>query len=141
VILACAGLNRLGLQERIRLALGVQTMVPASGQGALAVATRHADHRFYELLAPLHHRPTALAVAAERAFLGRVGGGCNSPVAVHAALERGLLHITGLVATPDGATVIRESVAQAPHAADQAAVALADRILVRGGRAILRALR
>ena len=141
VVLACAGLERLGLQDRITLRLPLEEMVPAPGQGALAIATRRGDTPINRLVAPLHHRPSALAVGAERAFLMRVGGGCNSPVAVHAALDRGVVRIEGLVAAPDGSTVIREAVAQAPHAAEEAATSLADRILARGGRAILQALR
>jgi len=141
IILACAGLARLGLQDRISSPLGLDEMVPAPGQGALAVATRRADTASAKLIAPLHHRPTALAVAAERAFLARVGGGCNSPIGVHAALDRGVLRIEGLVASPDGTSVIREATAHGPHAAEEAAEALADRILQRGGRAILQSLR
>ncbi len=141
VILACAGLNRLGLQARITSPLEFGQMLPAPGQGALALQSRKGDHDVSSLVAPLHHEPTAAAVLAERAFLRQIGGGCNSPVAVHAAADGDYLRIDGLVAAPDGSLVIRDSISHLPGYAEDAAGVLAERLLERGGRAILESVR
>ncbi len=141
VILACAGLNRLGLQEKITARLAYQEMLPAPGQGALALEMRKNDLQVSSMAAALHHKPTAIAVGAERAFLRRMGGGCNSPVAVYACLERDIIRIEGVVASPDGSNLIRDSIVHAPNQADEAAIALAEKLLSMGGREILRSLR
>jgi hydroxymethylbilane synthase len=138
IVLACAGLNRLGMQDRISARLELSEMLPAPGQGALGLETRKNDLRVYEIIAVLNHRPTATAVLAERAFLRRLRGGCNSPIAVHASLEGDSLKIDGFVSTPDGSKFVRASSTQPPHLAEQAAVSLADRILADGGEEILR---
>jgi hydroxymethylbilane synthase len=141
VILACAGLNRLGLQATISSRLGLDEMLPAPGQGALAIQSRRGDRDVSSLVATLHHGPTAAAVLAERAFLKQIGGGCNSPVAVHAAADGDYIKIDGLVAAPDGSLVIRDSISRLPEHAEDAAGLLADRLLARGGRAILEKVR
>jgi hydroxymethylbilane synthase len=141
LILACAGLNRLGLQARISASLDFREMLPAPGQGALALEIRKGDRSAASMVAALHHAPSAAAVGAERAFLRRVGGGCNSPVAAYASLDRGRIKIEALVASPDGANVIRDSVLGAPEQAEDAAIALAEKILSLGGREIIRSLR
>jgi hydroxymethylbilane synthase len=138
IILACAGLNRLGLQNRISAPLDFGQMLPAPGQGAIAIETRAGDCRIPPIAAVLNHLPTAIAVSAERSFLQRMGGGCNVPVAVHALLKEDSIEIEGLVASPDGKSIIRESTRQKVEIADEAAIALADRILSQGGRAILK---
>jgi hydroxymethylbilane synthase len=138
VILACAGLRRLGLQDRISSALDFEEMLPAPGQGALAIETRVGDRQTMTITAALNHPPTSLAVLAERRFLQRMGGGCNIPVAVHARLREIVIEIEGLVASPDGREIVRDSVRQDLQTADDAVAALADRILSRGGRAILK---
>jgi hydroxymethylbilane synthase len=141
LILACAGLNRLGLRARISGCLEFDQMLPAPGQGALALQCRKDDREVPSLVAPLHHAPTAAAVLAERAFLREVGGGCNSPVAVHAAADGDYIRIHGLVAAPDGSIVIRDSISHLPEHAEDAAGVLAGRILARGGRVILESVR
>jgi hydroxymethylbilane synthase len=141
VILACAGLNRLGLQATISSLLGLDEMLPAPGQGALAIQSRRGDRDVSSLVATLHHGPTATAVLAERAFLRQIGGGCNSPVAVHAAADGDYIKIDGLVAAPDGSLVIRDSISHLPEHAEDAAGLLADRLLARGGRSILEKVR
>ena len=141
VILACAGLHRLGLKERITRPLEFDEMLPAPGQGALALQSRKGDREVSSLVAPLHDRPTAAAVLAERAFLRQIGGGCNSPVAVHAAADGVYIRIDGLVAAPDGSRVIRDTIFHLPEHADDAALVLADRLLARGGRSILESVR
>jgi hydroxymethylbilane synthase len=137
IILACAGLNRLGIQERISALLSFEEMLPAPGQGALAVETRKEDSRTQPIVSALNDRQTAIAVLAERSFLRRMGGGCNVPVAVYAQIKENRILIEGLAASPDGKKIVRESVQQNTDAADDAANTLADRILSKGGRAIL----
>ena len=137
IILACAGLNRLGLQDRISAVLDWEQVLPAPGQGALAVETRSDDPRVQPIAAALNHRDTAIAVSAERSFLQCMGGGCNVPVAVYARLNENSIEIDGLVASPDGQRVVRESIRQGAETATEAAISLANRILSRGGRAIL----
>ncbi len=141
IILACAGLNRLGLQAKITCPLEFDRMLPAPGQGALALQSRKGDRDVSSFVTPLHHEPTATAVLAERAFLRQIGGGCNSPVAVHAAADGDYIRIEGLVAAPDGSRVIRDSISHLPGYAEDAAGVLADRLLARGGRAILESAR
>ncbi len=141
IILACAGLNRLGMQARITSPLPFDQMLPAPGQGALALQSRKNDRNVAGLVAPLRHEPTAAAVLAERAFLREIGGGCNSPVAVHAAADGDYIRIDGLVAAPDGSSVIRDTISHLPRYAEDAAGVLAERLLARGGRAILENVR
>jgi hydroxymethylbilane synthase len=141
VILACAGLNRLGLSSKITAHLDFREMLPAAGQGALALQIRKGDKNVAPLITPLNHEPTALAVAAERAFMRRVGGGCNSPVAVHATADSGIVKLEGLIAAPDGSNMIRDANVGPCTRAEEVAVALADQLLSLGGRIILRSLR
>ncbi len=140
IVLACAGLNRLGLNGQICSAFEFSEILPAPGQGALAIEVRMDDQHAITLTSILNHIPTATAVSAERLFLQHMGGGCNVPVAAYARFSLGMMQIDGLVASPDGKTVIAESVWQRSEMANDAVRALADRILERGGRAILDAL-
>jgi hydroxymethylbilane synthase len=126
------------MQDRISARLELNEMLPAPGQGALGLETRKNDERVSEMIAFMNHRPTATAVLAERAFLRRLKGGCNSPIAVYARLENEVLEIDGLVSTPDGSKLVRASIAQPPHLAENAALSLADKILADGGEEILR---
>ncbi len=140
IILACAGLNRLGLQDRICATLSLREMLPAPGQGALAVEIRDQDQRLEPIAAALNHSLTSIAVTAERSFLRRIGGGCNVPVAACARLNGNLLEMDALVASPDGSRILRESIRGDASAADDAAKELADKMLAHGGREILNAL-
>jgi hydroxymethylbilane synthase len=138
IILACAGLNRLGFQNRISALLSFEQMLPAPGQGALALESRASDSRLTPIAAALNHAPTAIAVSAERSFLQRMGGGCNVPVAVYAYLDGNQVVIEGLAASADGRRIIRESEKASMASANEAAISLADRILEKGGREILK---
>ncbi len=140
IILACAGLRRLGLEDRISRRFELVEMLPAPGQGALAIEVRKGDHRVAARIAGLNEPETAAAVLAERAFLRRMGGGCNSPIAVHARHNRDTCFIEGLVATPDGTTVVRDALESSLAEAQEAATVLAEKILSMGGAAILRSL-
>lgn len=107
VILASAGLHRMGWEDRISEFFDPETMVPAIGQGALAIETREEDERVRKVVEPLNHLATQISVLAERAFLQRLGGGCQVPVAGYARIESGKLILTGLVAGVDGRKVVR----------------------------------
>jgi hydroxymethylbilane synthase len=137
IILACAGLNRLGLQDRISSPLDFAQMLPAPGQGALAIEVRSDDAQAIKVTSVLNHAPTAAAVSAERHFLHHMGGGCNVPVAVYAQLNRDQMDINALVASADGRTILRDAIQQKAELADDAAVVLAERMLGRGARTIL----
>jgi hydroxymethylbilane synthase len=137
VILACAGLRRLGLQERISSVFDYSQMLPAPGQGALAVEIRAGDAKISAIASALNHADTAIAVTVEREFLRRMGGGCNIPIAIYARIENGIMLIDGLVASTDGKRVIRESMQTLPEKSMEAVAAMSDRVLARGGREIL----
>ena len=130
IVLAAAGLRRLGLAEHIRHVLEPDEMLPAIGQGALAIEARSDDAATRARLARLDHPPTAVCVAAERAFLGRLGGGCRTPLAAHAVLdgttEEGRIVLTGLVGRPDGQEVLQDRIEGAASSAAALGVALAD---------------
>lgn len=126
IVLAGAGLTRLGLDEHISEWLPAEMMLPAPGQGALAVQCREEDGEAIEKLAAIDHPPTRAAVTAERSFLRALGGGCSLPVGAYADYNQGFLHLNGVVASLDGKTVIRvtasgeDAVAVGQSAADQA---------------------
>ena len=138
IVLASAGLRRLGMEPSGMVFLDLQTFVPAIGQGALAIETR-ADETA-ELLAPLDHAPTHVAVTAERAFLARAGGSCRTPLAAHATIDNDRLELHGLVASPDGRQVVRGHRRGPVSTASALGAELADELLGRGGADILRAL-
>jgi hydroxymethylbilane synthase len=107
VVLASAGLRRLGRADRITEYLSEDLMLPAVGQGALAIQIRADDQLLADLVMPLDHRQSRLACSAERAFLRGLGGGCLVPIAALATVEDDTLTLRGLVASPDGSEVIR----------------------------------
>jgi hydroxymethylbilane synthase len=137
LILASAGLRRLGFGGRISAAIEPREMLPAVSQGALGVETRADDAETNALVSRLDDPRTRAAVLAERALLRSLGGGCQVPIAAHATVEGGRLALDGLVATPDGAEVLRDRVEG--DAADAAGLgeALAARLLERGASRLL----
>ena len=137
IILACAGLNRLGFQDQISERLDFSAMLPAPGQGALAIEIRDGDSRIEPIVAALNEQSASTAVSAEREFLRHMGGGCNVPVAAHAYVRQDAIHIEGLLCSPDGRNLLRDSLDQDAAKAGEAGGALADTILAAGGRAIL----
>jgi len=143
VLLAAAGLDRLGLQPPHAQRLDPVEMLPAAGQGVLALEIRQDDARMAELLLPLHHQPTGLTLAAERGFLEALGGGCQVPAAALARpLEDGLL-LEALIADPSGERLLRgrkAAPAAEPEAAANLGRALAAELLARGGTQILQDL-
>lgn len=137
IILACAGLKRLGLGERIRTELAPELLLPAVGQGAICIECRVDDVASERLIAPLHHHPTATRVAAERALNARLEGGCQVPIAAYAELDEDVLHLRALVGEPDGSHVIRGEIEGDAVRAEALGVDLANELLTRGARTIL----
>ncbi len=135
-VLAAAGLKRLGLMPARSHILDEQIFVPAVGQGALGIETR-AEAEIEALLRPLHHVETALAVTAERAFLGRMGGSCRTPLAALASARTEGVTLVALIASPDGQIVLRGHEHGPPEAAEQLGIRLAERLLAQGGNEIL----
>ncbi|MCL2340269.1 MAG: hydroxymethylbilane synthase, partial [Proteobacteria bacterium] len=140
VILAGAGLHRLNLAARITSLLEPAQMLPAIGQGALGIELRRDDAELLVGLRFLHHPATAVAVAAERAFLLRLEGGCQVPIGAHAELDGNTLTLTGLIASVDGRVLIRDQASAPAEQAAELGAALADTLLARGGKAILDAV-
>ncbi len=137
ILLAAAGLRRLGLEARIRASLGAEVCLPAVGQGAIGIECRHDDMRVNELLAPLDHAPTHYRVRAERAFNARLLGGCQVPIAGFAELADDVLTLRGLVGRPDGSVILRGEVRGPRAEAEALGERLADDLLARGAREIL----
>ncbi|MGE3541348.1 MAG: hydroxymethylbilane synthase [Candidatus Tectimicrobiota bacterium] len=124
IVVSAAGMCRLGLQQDITEYLPVEVMLPAVGQGALGIETRVGDW-LEALLQPLHDPATAAAIAAERAFLFHLGGGCTVPIAALAECQGEAIHLRGLVSTPDGTQSLRQdirgAVSQAAHLGERLA--------------------
>lgn len=137
VVLAAAGLHRLGYTNRITQYLAPDFIVPAVGQGALAIETRKNDTAVNEIVLALDHEVTRLACTAERAFLKGLGGGCLVPIAAHAEIEAGLLRLTGLVANPDGSESVRGELSGHLNNAEALGQELADDLLSKGAGRIL----
>lgn len=138
VVLAAAGLIRLGLQDRITERLQPDLCLPAIGQGALAIEIREDDQRVAELVETLDHRETRQATTAERAFLRRLGGSCVTPIAAFGQLEGETLVLTGMVAGLDGKRLLRQAVVGEAGAPEQVGQTLADRLLSAGAGEIIR---
>ncbi|HEX8499617.1 MAG TPA: hydroxymethylbilane synthase [Pyrinomonadaceae bacterium] len=138
LILASAGLRRLGFGERISAAIAPGEMLPAVSQGALGVETRADDAGTNALVSRLDDPRTRAAVLAERALLRSLGGGCQVPIAAHATVEGGRLGLDGLVATLDGAEVLRDSIEGDADDAARVGEELAARLLERGAGELLR---
>ena len=140
IILAAAGLIRLGFESRIRTSISVDDSLPAGGQGAVGIECRSADTELQALLTPLHHRDTALRVTAERALNKHLNGGCQVPIACYAVLEGEQLWLRGLVGEPDGSRLLRAEQRGQASAAEQLGVAVADALLAQGAGQILAAV-
>lgn len=139
LVLAVAGVKRLGLTPQHSQVLDEQVFLPAIGQGALGIETR-ADDDIIALVRPLHHAETAVAVSAERAFLRRMGGSCRTPLAAKGTVAHGMIHLDGLIASPDGTHLIRRALSGPVGMAEDVGVALAETLLSQGGQAVLTAL-
>ena len=131
-ILAAAGLERLGLESRIRARLAPQDMLPAIGQGIVGVECLEDRAEVVALVRPLEHGPTRSILAAERALAARVGASCHSPIAGYATLDRGTLRLDGLVGSADGRSIIADTVSGSVHDAAALGAELAERLLAAG---------
>ena len=141
IILAAAGLKRLGFSDRIRACIPVEDSLPAIGQGAIGIECRGNDERVHALIAPLHDAATTECVLAERAMNARLQGGCQVPIAGHAVHDGGELYLRALVGTPDGSRLLRAE-GRAPVAdAERLGESIADDLLAQGADEILAALR
>ncbi len=136
-VLAVAGLVRLGLEHHITEVLSVELCLPAVGQGALALEARAEDASVLARARSLEHRPSRLAVDAERAFLARLEGGCNVPLGGYAVLEEEELFLRGFVGAPDGTALLRAERRGPATAAVEVGQALAEELLGRGAGTLL----
>lgn len=141
IVLAYAGLKRLGLNDKVTEIIDPAAMLPAVGQGALAIETRENDDATRALLAPLHDPATADCVAAERGFLIEAEGSCQIPLAAHAVLENDTVRVTALFAAPSGEKTVRGADSGPRTDAAMIGRRLAQRLLGDGGREILEACR
>jgi len=137
LVMARAGLERLGLKPKHAHPLPVEEFLPAVGQGILGVEARTADAEVLEALRGVDHAGTRMQALAERAFLRRLGAGCHTPVAGHARLDGDAISIAGLVASLDGATVLSGEVSGPCSQAEELGERLAGELLARGARALL----
>ena len=137
LLLAAAGLDRLGLAERIAARLPVEVMLPAVTQSGLGPQWPPGGGAGLAPLAPPREPDTALRVRAERAFAARLGGGCHTPLAAHAVLEDAQLHLTGLVGSPDGRRVLRQSLSGPAEAPEALGLALAEQLIAQGAAELL----
>ncbi len=140
IILAAAGLTRLGLAARITEYMDLGTSVPAVGQGVIGIECRDTPE-MRRWLAPLNHAPTRQCLAAERAYAARLEGSCQSPIAGHARLDAGRLTMEGLVGSPDGTRVYRDAVSGGPEDGETIGRTLAERLLAAGADRLLAELR
>jgi hydroxymethylbilane synthase len=141
IVLACAGLMRLGWESRITARLDPAISMPAVGQGVIGIECRADAAGTLGRLQALEHAETRLAMNAERAFSARLGGSCQSPIAAHAKLEGGRLMLDGLVAEPDGSRLWRDTIAGSAEQSVSLGEQLAERVLTAGAGALLERLR
>lgn len=138
IVLAAAGLTRLGRSDRISQRLTPELCLPAVGQGILGIETREDDGDTTKLVrAALHDADVGHRATAERAFLARLGGSCQTPIAAFAQLIDGALHLDGLVGRPDGTLILREQRSGEPGDAEPLGVSLAEALLDRGAQEII----
>jgi hydroxymethylbilane synthase len=137
IILAAAGVKRLGLENRITEYLDENVMLPAVGQGALCIEIRQNDPEIEPIIAALNHQQSWTVVMGERAFLNRLEGGCQVPIAAHGKIEKNTFTLCGLVASVDGTTVIKETLSGHEDSSESIGVNLADRLLSMGAKTIM----
>jgi hydroxymethylbilane synthase len=141
IVLACAGLIRLGLESRITARLDPKLCLPAVTQGVIGIECRSEDSRTLQLLAALEDPATRLVMEAERAFSRRLGGSCQSPIAAYAELHADQIELHGLVAEPDGSRLLRDSLTGGHDDPEGLGTRLAERVLAAGAGPLLERLR
>lgn len=137
IVLALAGIRRLALEARVREIFETELLLPAIGQGAIGVECRAGDRAVLDLIAPLNHDDTARCVQAERAVNRRLHGGCHVPIACHAMLQNGQLHLRALVGALDGTRILRAAVQGSASEGERLGTLLAEDLLARGAEDIL----
>lgn len=137
MILAYAGLHRLGLDPQVRQVIPFKVMLPAVGQGAMAVEVRNDNADVQEIVSKIDHPPTRLCTTAERAFLRTLEGGCQVPIGAIAQLENGRIGLEGMVGSLDGKTIFREGIDGDSEDAEQVGLRLAERLIEKGARELL----
>ncbi len=137
LILAAAGMKRLGMERRIRTFLDVAEILPAIGQGALGIETRSDDARAERFVRPLDHAPTRLCVHAERALSRKLYGGCHLPLAGYAHISGETLFMSALVGSPDGSRILKDTIGGNAVHAEKLGYELAERLLLQGADEIL----
>ena len=137
LILAAAGMKRLGKEGRIGAFLDVADVLPAIGQGALGIETRSDDAQVERLVSPLNHGPTQLCVNAERALSRKLYGGCHLPLAGYAQVSGGTLSMSALVGRPDGSRILKDTISGDAVHAEQLGYELAEALLAQGADQIL----
>ena len=140
IVLASAGLRRLGCENRITELLDPDVMCPAVGQGALAVETRADGGEAEQFAKQLEHRDSRVAVTAERAVLRALGGGCQVPIGAYATVDGKMVQLRAIIVSPDGTEIIRKRASGASRDAEVLGRALGDELLAQGGRQILQAV-
>jgi hydroxymethylbilane synthase len=138
IILAAAGVKRLGLADNVSEYIDPEISLPAIGQGALGIECRVDDRELNDLIAFFNHPDSRTCVTGERALLRRLEGGCQVPIACYGQMKSGNLHLTGLVGSVDGKRIIKDSIEGTPHKAEKLGVSLAEKLLSQGADAILR---
>ena len=136
-VLAAAGLERLGLESRIRARIAPADMLPAIGQGIIGIECLESREDIVALVHPLEHGPTRSILAAERAFAAQIGASCHSPIAGHATLDGDTLRLDGLVGSEDGRSIIADTVSGPVRDAAALGAELADRLLAAGAGKLL----
>ena len=140
IILAAAGLIRLGFEDRIQSRIEPEQSLPAIGQGAVGIECRENDDLIMNLLAPLNHADTHIRLSAERAMNQRLNGGCQVPIAGYSVLEGDQIYLRGLVGRPDGSEVVRDEIRGPAAKAEELGVEIAEKLLCQGAETILKEL-
>ncbi len=140
IILASAGLIRLGFEDRIKHGISVEQSLPAAGQGAVGIECRSDDKEVNALLAPLHDQDTATRIYAERALNTRLNGGCQAPIGGFATLQDNSIHLSGLIGFPDGSKIYRSEKTGPQNEPESLGIAVAEDLLAQGGDEILKQL-
>jgi hydroxymethylbilane synthase len=136
-VLAVAGLERLGLEARIRARLSMDEMLPAVGQGVIGIECAQGDDGILELVGPLEHGPTRAALEAERAFSAALGASCRSPIAGHATLADGRIELAGLAGSADGSTIVADRISGPADDGLRLGAELARRLLAAGAATLI----
>jgi hydroxymethylbilane synthase len=137
MVLASAGLERLGLTDHLMHKISLEWMLPAIGQGALGIECRADDLETIEILAPLNHAPTRMSVTAERALLSAMGGGCQVPIGAHGQVVGDVLELSACVAALNGESIVRAVHTGNPNDAEKIGRDLANTLLDMGGKELL----